>query len=76
MSIRANVERSKSGAGHRVDCGEVDFVVLPRIGERVTIDSSEKGFTKTESGLVSGIEHLIDVEGSSTVMVFVDFEFV
>lgn len=74
MPIQANVERAKGTGGHRVDCGEVGFAVLPRIGERITIDSSENGFTKTESGLVSSVEHLIAADGSSTVTVFVDFE--
>lgn len=74
MTIRANVERFKSGADQRLDYGEVEFSVLPRIGERVTIDGVQNSFTKTESGLVSGIEHLVTSDGTPIVTVFVNFE--
>ena len=74
MAIRANVERTKGGENHRVDYRQADFIVLPRVGERVTIDGVEEGFTKTESGLVSAIEHLIGTDGLSTITVFVAFE--
>ena len=74
MAIRANVERTKGDESHRVDYGEIDFIALPRVGERVTIDGVKEGFTETESGLVSAVEHLIGTDGSSTITVFVAFE--
>ena len=74
MTIRASVERTKSDESLRVDYGEIDFVALPRVGERVTIDGVEQGFTKTEPGLVSAVEHLIGTDGSPTITVFVAFE--
>ena len=74
MGIRANVERARGGECHRVDYTEIDFAVLPRVGERVTIDSIDQGFTTTMSGLVSSVEHLIGTDGASRVTVFVDFE--
>ena len=74
MGIRANVERATGGEHHRVDYAEIEFDVLPRVGERVTIDSIEQGFTTTISGLVSAVEHLIGMAGAVRVTVFVDFE--
>ena len=74
MSIQANVERARGGEHRRVDYAEIDFVVLPRVGERVTIDSVEQGFTKTVSGFVSAIEHLVGMDGATRITVFVEFE--
>ena len=74
MGMRANVERARGGECHRVDCAEIEFAILPRIDERVTIDSIEHGFTRTMSGLVSAVEHLVGTDGAVRVTVFVDFE--
>ena len=74
IAVRASVERTEGNKSHRVDYGKIDFVALPRVGERITIDGLEDGFTEMESGLVSAVELKIGMDGLPTITAFVAFD--